>query len=704
MVAVKGKSSTFLSRVENYGMDKSVGAKSFKIYTENCRVKVRHCDSTNAQCNGTSSDSLMAPGRKSCSSIKGIAQTNASDSMGLKTLEKSKANHDISNEGNIGRKVLADVSNLRSNFPGTEVHGGPKLLVSTNLSARNPSASSILHIMGKARENQRQAVAGYPTLKRGTKDVKLHVDDPKSKGQVLGSINTDSRKTTRNPLPPTRNSLPASKWVKQADKSDKKKETDEKTGKGGGFHGFSVKPKIGRKVIPQVSNARSHLWRNRVSDGFVQMASKSQAKVDTQVFSRKPVKPNLTTTQTVPSTKLTMQSKCASGRKESNSLAAMSFRREDEVVSSLSKNTELIAPRGQPAQTDVSSDCNSIVGTDVSDSNTRKKSNRRKSFTLLLMARSKLIEHMGLMKQEGLPSIYDDGNHLEVAEYIDEIYQYYWISEAQNPSLGNYMAIQTEVTPHMRGILINWLIEVHLKYDLMQETLYLTITLLDRYLSLVPIKKNEMQLVGLTALLLASKYEDFWHPRVLDLISISAESYTRDQMLGMAMASVFQEKDILKKLKFRLNAPTLYVFMLKFLRAAQSDTKLEHLAFYLIELCLVKYEALKFKSSLLCASAIYVAQCTLQKAPAWTPLLSNHARYEESQMRHVFLRLTLASTSVLVKLTVCFIAARDCAEMILEFHKAAKTAMLKVAVEKYARLDYGGVANIKPLSRLPPLT
>ncbi|XP_058208773.1 putative cyclin-B3-1 [Rhododendron vialii] len=673
MVAVKGKSSTFLSRVENYGMDKSVGAKSFKIYTENCRVKVRHCDSTNAQCNGTSSESLTAPGRKSCSSIKGIAQTNASDSMGPKTFEKSKSNHDISNEGNIGRKVLADVSNLQSNFPRTEVHGGPKLLVSTNLGARNPSASSILHIMGKARENQRQAVAGYPTLKRGTKDVKLHVDDPRSKGQVLGSINTDGRKTTRNPLPPTRNSLPASKWVKQADKSDKKKETDEKMGKGGGFHGFSVKPKVGRKVIPQVSNARSHLWRNRVSDGFVQMASKSQAKVDTQVFSRKPVKPNLTTTQTVPSTKLTMQSKCTSGRKESNSLAAMSFRREDEVVSSLSKNTELIAPRGQPAQTDVSSDCNSIVGTDVSDSNARKKSNRRKSFTLLLMARSKLIEeHMGLMKQESLPSIYDDGNHLEVAEYIDEIYQYYWISEAQNPSLGNYMAIQTEVTPHMRGILINWLIEVHLKYDLMQETLYLTITLLDRYLSLVPIKKNEMQLVGLTALLLASKYEDFWHPRVLDLISISAESYTRDQMLGM-------EKDILKKLKFRLNAPTLYVFMLKFLRAAQSDTKLEHLAFYLIELCLVKYEALKFKSSLLCASAIYVAQCTLQKTPAWTPLLSNHARYDESQMR-------------------------DCAEMILEFHKAAKTAMLKVTVEKYARLDYGVVANIKPLSRLPPLT
>lgn len=48
----------------------------------------------------------------------------------------------------------------------------------------------------------------------------------------------------------------------------------------------------------------------------------------------------------------------------------------------------------------------------------------------------------------------------------------------------------------------------------MEETLFLTVTLLDRYLSLENIKKNEMQLAGLTALLLASKYEDFWHPRV----------------------------------------------------------------------------------------------------------------------------------------------------------------------------------------------
>lgn len=63
--------------------------------------------------------------------------------------------------------------------------------------------------------------------------------------------------------------------------------------------------------------------------------------------------------------------------------------------------------------------------------------------------------------------------------------------------------------------------QVHFKFELMQETLYLMVTLLDQYLSQVTIKKDEMQLVGLTALLLASKYEDFWHPRVNINISTS---------------------------------------------------------------------------------------------------------------------------------------------------------------------------------------
>nr|DAD38492.1 TPA_asm: hypothetical protein HUJ06_009133 [Nelumbo nucifera] len=161
-------------------------------------------------------------------------------------------------------------------------------------------------------------------------------------------------------------------------------------------------------------------------------------------------------------------------------------------------------------------------------------------------------------------------------------------------------------------------------FSLSLELRCYNICLNSKFLSVYIITKKEMQLVGLTSLLLASKYEDFWHPKVKDLISISADSYTRNEMLQWF------------KLMFRLNVPTPYVFMLRFLKAAQSDMKLERLAFYLIELSLVEYEALKFKPSFLCASAIYVARCTLQIAPAWTTLLSRHAHYEESELSCAF--------------------------------------------------------------------
>lgn len=65
-------------------------------------------------------------------------------------------------------------------------------------------------------------------------------------------------------------------------------------------------------------------------------------------------------------------------------------------------------------------------------------------------------------------------------------------------------------------------------------------------------------------------------------------------------------------------------------------SQLEHMAFFLVDLCLVEYEALAFKPSLLCASALYVARCTLQITPPWTPLLHKHARYDVSQIRHLF--------------------------------------------------------------------
>ncbi|CAN7021001.1 unnamed protein product [Brassica rapa subsp. trilocularis] len=385
--------------------------------------------------------------------------------------------------------------------------------------------------------------------------------------------------------------LPSLKRTSLTDKNTKKDNVSSLDSK---QLGQGPASKVSNKVLPQISSARSFTSKTRTSIGSIPSDRTNQSKNNVRI-ARKSIK-----IQTSVKTSLQNRSplkKPPVGRSKSQSI--LSVPSPVEAASELSI-PEQVETEGLKEDThgESSSDVKTDSATKVLDVTARPKSKRRKSFTSLLVTGSKKNDETA--QQEKLPNIDDESNQLEVAEYVDDIYQFYWTAEALNPALGYYLSTQTKVSPVTRGILINWLIEVHSKFDLMHETLYLTMNLLDRYLSQVPVQKNEMQLIGLTALLLASKYEDYWHPRIKDLISISAETYTREQILGM-------ERIMLKQLKFRLNEATPYVFMLRFLKAAQSNKKLQQLSFYLIELCLVEYEALKFKPSLLCASAIYVA-------------------------------------------------------------------------------------------------
>ncbi|XP_070044360.1 putative cyclin-B3-1 isoform X4 [Nicotiana tomentosiformis] len=704
------------------------GVTELKVYEEADKIKIQSRDSLSRRCKGMS-------GAPNMSDVQTSRKSSESD---IKHIERIKAKCSTSVKVNVKRKVLTDISNIRGNSSRTKSYNSSKLLVSNGKCPKNASNSARKFIMGNVRPNLNGATGDKQILTRapfkdtkasfdgrktriqgrksvttgirrslpilqqvnieGTdnkekgkvranlnkatddkqiltqaprKDMKASFDGPKTRIQVRKSVTTGIRRTGRNALPPSRRSLPILQQVNVEDTNNKEKVNSKKLEKGKGISGVSVlaKPKAAGDVLPQLSN-HSNIRRNRVGDASARMAPRGQAKVEVGALRRKSVRTVLKITASSLNSQKCSKSNSMSGVHKCTSRVSIPCKRLVDVrTSSLSKYATSEISAEQPHQKEVpSSSSGSLATPELSIA--RRKSDRRKSFTCLLMARSKLMKELcGNVELDNLSNIYDSCNHLEVTEYVDDIYQYYWVIEAQNQPIKNYMETQKEITPQMRGILINWLIEVHLKFDLMQETLFLMVTLLDYYLSLARVKKNDLQLVGLTSLLLASKYEDLFHPRVMDLLSISAESYTRDQMLEM-------EKDILRKLKFRLNAATPYVFMLRLLKAAQADTRFEHLAFYLIELCLVEYEALNYKPSMLCASAIYVARCTMQMTPAWTPLLGMHGRYQESQFRH-------------------------CAEMILRFHKAASTALLKVTHEKYMQSSNSKVAAIKPLQSLP---
>ena len=79
----------------------------------------------------------------------------------------------------------------------------------------------------------------------------------------------------------------------------------------------------------------------------------------------------------------------------------------------------------------------------------------------------------------------------------------------------------------MRAILVSWLIEVHLKYGLHPETLYITVNLVDRYCERQVVARNEYQLLGVTAMLVACKYEEIWVPKIDDFVDITDNTYTK---------------------------------------------------------------------------------------------------------------------------------------------------------------------------------
>ena len=123
----------------------------------------------------------------------------------------------------------------------------------------------------------------------------------------------------------------------------------------------------------------------------------------------------------------------------------------------------------------------------------------------------------------------------------------------------NYLADQTEILPKMRAVLIDWLIGVHLQFHLLQETLYTTVAILDRYLQhdVKKISRSKLQLVGVASMLIAAKYEEIYAPEVKDFVYITDRAYTERDVLKM-------EIRVLSVLNFNLGRP----LPLHFLRRA----------------------------------------------------------------------------------------------------------------------------------------
>ncbi|MED6180025.1 hypothetical protein PIB30_006515 [Stylosanthes scabra] len=225
------------------------------------------------------------------------------------------------------------------------------------------------------------------------------------------------------------------------------------------------------------------------------------------------------------------------------------------------------------------------------------------------------------------------------SSYAPEIYNNIRVTELSRRPMTKYMGeLQQDISPNMRGILIDWLVEVTEEYNLVPDTLYLTVNLIDRYLSTKLMQKQRLQLLGVTCMLIASKYEEICAPRVEEFCFITDNTYTKEEVLKM-------ESEVLNILHFHLSVPTTKTFLRRFIQAAQSSYKvprieLEFLANYLAELTLVEYSFLQYLPSLIAASAVFLARWTLnQSEHPWNPTLEHYTNYKASELETVVLEL-----------------------------------------------------------------
>ncbi|KAG6588699.1 Cyclin-A3-1, partial [Cucurbita argyrosperma subsp. sororia] len=136
---------------------------------------------------------------------------------------------------------------------------------------------------------------------------------------------------------------------------------------------------------------------------------------------------------------------------------------------------------------------------------------------------------------------------------------------------------------YMREILVDWLVEVAEEYKLVSDTLYLTISHMDIYLSSQAVDKSKLQLLGVCCMLLASKYEEINPPNVEDFCYITDNTYTKEQVLSM-------EREVRKFLSCE-GAPTIKNFLRIFTQVSLEnwkapDLQFEFLSCYLAELSL----------------------------------------------------------------------------------------------------------------------
>jgi G2/mitotic-specific cyclin-B, other len=176
----------------------------------------------------------------------------------------------------------------------------------------------------------------------------------------------------------------------------------------------------------------------------------------------------------------------------------------------------------------------------------------------------------------------------------------------------------------MRATVVNWIVNVHKKFRLKQETLFLAVNIVDRFLATTQVAKDKLTLVAATSLLVASKFEDRWAPLLRDLVYVGSNSFTAKEVRDM-------ERTMLNALQFQISVPTVFPFLARATKAAQLGSTQQELASYIAEVAVHNHEVIKQPPSVIAASAVALA-LRMAKVGSWSEACHTATGYSESEL------------------------------------------------------------------------
>ncbi|RYP54895.1 hypothetical protein DL768_000459 [Monosporascus sp. mg162] len=217
---------------------------------------------------------------------------------------------------------------------------------------------------------------------------------------------------------------------------------------------------------------------------------------------------------------------------------------------------------------------------------------------------------------------------LMAAEYATEIFEYLRDLEVNSIPNPQYMSHQDDLEWKTRGILIDWLIEVHTRFHLLPETLFLAINIIDRFLSEKVVQLDRLQLVGITAMFIAAKYEEVLSPHVSNFKHVADDGFSEAEILSA-------ERFILSTLNYDLSYPNPMNFLRRISKADNYDIQSRTIGKYLMEISLLDHRFMAYRPSHVAAAAMYLARLILDRGE-WDPTLSYYAGYTEEEIEPVF--------------------------------------------------------------------